>query len=103
VGLFYTAPEPTRGDDLVCYSNKIESVCLQKCPYDHHLTNKAYSSDITVTNLRVLPTKRRRKPTEIDAERNYVTVTLSPFPMPRYESSPEQIKGEVRMVTESTQ
>ena len=30
------------GEDLSCYSNKIESVSLRKCQYDHWLTNKAY-------------------------------------------------------------
>jgi len=39
------------GKDLPCYSNKIESVSLRKCPYDHWLTNKAYLSAITVTNI----------------------------------------------------
>jgi len=33
------------------YSNKIESVSLRKCPYDHWVTNKAYLSAITVTNI----------------------------------------------------
>ena len=40
-----------RGVDLVCYSNRIESVGLRRCSYDHLLNNKAYSSDITVTNI----------------------------------------------------
>ena len=39
------------GEDLSCYSNKIEPVSLRKCPYDHWLTNKAYLSAITVTNI----------------------------------------------------
>ena len=39
------------GKDFSCYSNKIEWVSLRKCPYDHWLTNKAYSSAITVTNI----------------------------------------------------
>jgi len=56
---------------------------LRKCPYNHWLTNKAYLSAITVTNIsqRILPTRRRQKSTGIDMERNYVTVThgrLSP-------------------------
>jgi len=29
----------------------IESVTLRECPYDHQLTNKAYLSAITVTNI----------------------------------------------------
>ena len=46
------------GEDSSCSSNKIESVCLRKCPYDHWLTNKAYLSAIAVTNIfRVLPTE----------------------------------------------
>ena len=39
------------GEDSSCSSNKIESVCLRKCPYDHWLTNKAYLSAIAVTNI----------------------------------------------------
>jgi len=43
------------GEDLACYSNKIESVCLRKCPYDDRLINKATKkaslSDITLTNI----------------------------------------------------
>jgi len=35
----------------LCYSNKTESVNLRKCPHDHWLTNKAYLSAITVTNI----------------------------------------------------
>ena len=67
----------SRGEDLVCYSNKIKSVCLRKCLYDRQLINKVYLGDITATNvIRVLPTRWRRKPAGIDIERNYVTVTL---------------------------
>ena len=40
-----------RGEDLVCYSNKIKSVYLRKCLYDHLLINKAYLGDITATNI----------------------------------------------------
>jgi len=36
---------------ISCYSNKIESFNLRKCPYDHWLTNKAYLSATTVTNI----------------------------------------------------
>jgi len=66
------------GEDLSRYSNRIESVSLRKCPYDHRLTNGAFSSAITVTNISqtVLPTGRRRKSTGIDMEQNYVTATL---------------------------
>jgi len=39
------------GKDLLCYSNKIESASLRKCPYDPWLTNKAYLSAVTVTNF----------------------------------------------------
>ena len=39
------------GEDLSCCSNKIESLCLRKCPYNHRLTNKACLSAITVTNI----------------------------------------------------
>jgi len=39
------------GEALSRYSNKIESVSLRKCPYDHRLTNKAYLSAITATNI----------------------------------------------------
>jgi len=43
----------------------------------HWLTNKAYLSAFTVTNiLRVLPTKWRQKWTGVDMEQNYLTVTL---------------------------
>jgi len=39
------------GVALSCYLNKIESVSLIKCPYDHRRTNKAYLSAITATNI----------------------------------------------------
>jgi len=39
------------GEDLLCYSNKIKSVSLRKCPYDCRLTNKACANTITVTNI----------------------------------------------------
>jgi len=39
------------GEDLSCYSNKNELVGKRKCLHDHELTNKAYLSDITVTNI----------------------------------------------------
>ena len=40
-----------RGGDLLCYSNKIKAVGLQKCPHDHWLTKKAYLSHNTVANI----------------------------------------------------
>jgi len=65
------------GEDLSRYSNKIELVSLRKCPYDHWLTNEAYLSAITVTNIyQSLPTRWRQKSTGIDMEQNDVTVTL---------------------------
>ena len=65
------------GEDLVCYSNKIKSVCLTKRLYDRKLIDKAYLGDTIATNIiRVLPTIWRRKPAGIDTERNYVTVAL---------------------------
>ena len=42
------------GEDLSCCPNKIESVSLTKCQYDHWLTNKAYLSAITVTDITLL-------------------------------------------------
>ena len=38
-------------EDLLRYSNKIESSDLRQCPYDHYLANKAYLSGITVRNI----------------------------------------------------
>ena len=39
------------GDDLLRYSNKIESSDLRQCPCDHSLTSKAYLGGITVRNI----------------------------------------------------
>jgi len=66
------------GEDLSCYSNKTESVTLRKCPYDHWLTNKAYLSTITVTNISqsYQPTNWQQKSTGTDTEQNHVSVTL---------------------------
>jgi len=54
----------------------MESVCLRKCLYclyDHQLTNKAYLSAITVTDIsECLPIRWRQKSTGIDVD--YVTV-----------------------------
>jgi len=36
---------------FIVLSNKIDSVSLRKCPYDHWLTNKPYLSAITETNI----------------------------------------------------
>ena len=35
----------------LCQLNKIKSLCLTKCLYDHELTNKAYLGDITAANI----------------------------------------------------
>ena len=39
------------GEDLLCYLNKIESVSLRKCPYDHRLFSIVYLSTVAVTNV----------------------------------------------------
>ena len=68
------------GEDLSCYSNETESVrpSLTKCPYDHWLTNKAYLSAITVTNIFLVFTYKMAANiyTGKDREQNDVTVTL---------------------------
>ena len=38
-------------EDLLRYSNKIESTYLRQCRYDHRLIYKAYLSEITVRNM----------------------------------------------------
>jgi len=38
-------------EDLMRYSNQIESVGLRKCPYYHYLTEKATSTDVRITNI----------------------------------------------------
>ena len=78
IGILCVQCVELNGEDLSCYSNKIESVSLRKCPHDHWLTNKAYLSAITVTNhfSEFLPTRWRPKSTRIDKEQNYVTVIL---------------------------
>jgi len=40
-----------KGEDLSCYSNETKSASLRNVHYDHWLTNKAYLSAITVTNI----------------------------------------------------
>jgi len=65
------------GDDLSCYSNKNESDSLRKCPHDHGLTNKAYFSAVTVTNIfQSFTYKMAAKSPGIDREQNYVIITL---------------------------
>ena len=65
------------GEDLSCYSNKVESDSLTTCSYDYRLTSKAYLNGVTLTNISTgfLPTRWRQKSTGIDMEQNYVTVT----------------------------
>jgi len=65
------------GGDLRRYSNKISPVCLTKCPHDHQPSDKAYLSDIRVTNIsKCFTYKMAAKTTGIYMERNYVTVTV---------------------------
>jgi len=65
------------GEDLLHYSNEIESSALRQCPYDHYVINKAYLSGNTVRNIYESFThKMSAKPAGIDMERNYFTVTL---------------------------
>ena len=39
------------GEDLLRYSNRIESSDLRQCPRDQYLINKAYLSCVTVRNI----------------------------------------------------
>jgi len=39
------------GEDLPCYSNKIQPVSLWKCPRGHQPADKGYLTDIRVTNI----------------------------------------------------
>jgi len=39
------------GEDLSCYSNKMESISFRKCPHDHRLTSKAYLSAVAVSDI----------------------------------------------------
>jgi len=65
------------GEDLSCYSNKIDWVSLRKCPCDRWLTIRAYLSDITATDIsRSFSTRCRRKPASMDMELNYAIVIL---------------------------
>jgi len=64
---------------MSCYSNKIESVGLRKCPRDRWLNYqqsvfKRCHSDKYFSEF--LPIRRRQRSTGIDMEQNYVTVTL---------------------------
>ena len=49
VGINTTKCVELNGEDLSCYSKKLESVSLRKRPYDRWLTNNAYLSAIIVT------------------------------------------------------
>ena len=51
VGINMTYCVALKGESLPCYSNKAESVSLRKCPHDHWLTDKAYLSCITMTDI----------------------------------------------------
>ena len=60
---------------------KLNHLSLRKYPHDHGLTNKAYLSAITVTNISQSLTYKwgtiwRKKSTGIDREQKYVTFTL---------------------------
>ena len=68
-----------KGEDLSCCSNKIESLSLTKCPYDHWLTHKAYLSATPVTDISKSFTYKmaaKIKWHNIYMELNYVTVGL---------------------------
>ena len=56
------------------YLNKIWSVGLWKCLYDHCLANKAYFSAITVKNI--YESFTHKMAAKASWHRNYVTVTL---------------------------
>ena len=45
------------GKDLSCYSNKIESVSLRKCPYNQWLSNKALSDSFWILSKAYLSTR----------------------------------------------
>ena len=62
------------GEDLSCYLNKIQSVGLQNCPYDHYLANKAYFSDITVEYI--YESFTHEMAAKASWHRNYITVTV---------------------------
>jgi len=60
------------GEDLPCYSNKMQPVSLSKCQYHHLPTDKAYLSDSRVTNVSTI---WRQKSATYGT--NYVTVTCA--------------------------
>ena len=77
VGITWRNAFGLNGEYLSCYSNKIESVTLRKCPCGHRLTNKLYLSAITVTNISQSFTYKMAA--KINWHRygtKYVTVTL---------------------------
>jgi len=56
------------GKDLSRYSNK-NLISLRKCPHDHQLTDKAYLSDIRVTDIsKSFTHKMAAKPAGIDMD-----------------------------------
>jgi len=66
------------GEDLLRYSNKIESTDLRQYPYDHYLTNKAYLSDITVRNIYESFTHKMAGENQLAQIWNEIT-SLSPY------------------------
>jgi len=70
-------------EDLLCYSNKIESFSLRKCPYDHWLTNKEHLSTITVTNISQSFYLQDGDKNQLAKTWNIIT-SLSPFVLARY-------------------
>jgi len=62
-----------------CYSNKIESVTLRKCPLDRRLASKAYLSAVTVTivSRSFCVQDGDKNQLRTDTEQDYVTVTVS--------------------------
>ena len=74
-GLTITSSAELRGDNLSCYLNKILSVGLWNCLYDHQLANTAYLSDITVANIYESFIHKMAVKTSWH-NRNYITVTL---------------------------
>ena len=65
------------GEDLPCYSNKIQPVSLRECPYDHEPNDNLCLSNSGITNTsKTFTHKMAAKKGGIDMEQNYVTVTL---------------------------
>jgi len=72
----YNALE-SNGEDYSCYSNRIESVSLRKCPFIiTDLPSYQQSVFKWQTFVRVFTYKMAAKSTGEDMEQNYVTVTL---------------------------